>query len=125
MENGNDQHVALPPKTLAGLLLCRIVIICLFGVIGVVLIALYAPKDSATQSIATLVGLVTLIVGQLINLAKTKESAYSLGAKVDLAADQATVAASKAQQVAETTNQIAALTIETAKSVQQLKTNGV
>ena len=67
----------LPPKTLAGLLLCRIVIICLIGSTAIVALSAVCPHDNR-DSLTILVGFLSAAIVGLINLVKSNENAYMI-----------------------------------------------
>jgi hypothetical protein len=109
----------MPPKTVAGLLLCRIVIICLIGAIAIVTMVIACPHDNNKEAITILLGFLSASIVGLLSLAKNQENAYMMREHAEQvqsslerlnivtkdAAHKADVAASKAGEAAARTSQ--------------------
>jgi hypothetical protein len=101
----------MPPKTVAGLLLCRIVIMCGFGIAGIVALSMYGPHGADQPTVTSIVGFLALIIGQMLNFAKTQENAYmseersnKISNKLDAISDTTIKAAEKAESAAQKAN---------------------
>lgn len=85
----DEQQYNLPPKTIAGLLLCRIVIICALGLFAITSIIIFAPQTKDMQIILTLIfGFLSTIIIQMLNLAKSRENAYAIKQHAEMATNK-------------------------------------
>lgn len=67
---------AMPPRQIAQLLVCRIVIIVTVATIAIAVMSIYCPKDSNKDTITILVGFVGAAIVGLLGLAKSQENSY-------------------------------------------------
>jgi hypothetical protein len=68
--------IKMPPKTIAALLVCRIVIICLIAALSIVAISIFCPHDNNKDTITVLLGFLSASIVGLLSLAKAQENAY-------------------------------------------------
>ena len=66
----------MPPRQIAQLLVCRIVIIVTVATIAIAVMSIYCPKDSNKDTITILVGFVGAAIVGLLGLAKSQENSY-------------------------------------------------
>jgi hypothetical protein len=70
------QGEVLPPRQIAQLLVCRIVIIVTVATIAIAVMSVYCPKDSNKDTVTILVGFVGAAIVGLLGLAKSQENSY-------------------------------------------------